>query len=555
MSRNKKEQYEKHHLLDQDCRNYIEMAISEYHKIGYDIMEHFKFLLFWYKHLQEKPTPQNAMLLAFRFGSLENRSKKEKIIAENYFKKLISYYNKLPSCDTNKPEKMSPKEWENSSTMKKYKEGKAISQWIKSYLSKDPLDYIVTDIDWTPKIDGNKWTKLEKSIAQRCSFSWSIARLWQLLCTRNQQWYMANFLMIDTDDRVSAAKSITIESFENELTELKESLKNLNAEDICFFEKYLHLFDPYYLSMAELCTFWKKACITSIKGKPLTGTIRQPLDKIWLLARFFGIHLYDIDFIGKGRGLSSRLVKQIETLVNPDSWVKALQQNVLNLYKKKNPQWGSKGIPAEELFLSVAGEKDIAELREKASKKFTEFQNNPELELLQKVDEKKTPNSILNRFSFSTNSKDSEKVKKAKETFITLLQKNKKTTITLYLYIAMFDFFYTVAFADDCSDDDLDDINIEDELDKADFTNDNNVVTTSETKDESNNGAVFHIISASISWALKHEKNYSLISNDDLDESFWKNIGIFLTLAILINVIIKIFPYSNENDSPKSQIS
>lgn len=549
MSRNKKESYKEHHLLDQDCREYMEAAIKEYHKIGSDFVNHYEFLLFWYKRLQEKPTPQNAMLCAFRFN--ENISDKQKIVAEKYFQKLITYYNKLPSCNTNKPDKISIEEWENSLTIKKYNEAKGISQWIKSYRSSNPLDYIVTnDINWTPDIEENKWSKREKLIAQQCSFSWSIARLWQLLCNRKKPQYMNNFLVFTVGENSNSTKAISESTLEKDLSDLKGSLKNLNPEDISFFEKYLHLFDPAYLTNRELCTFWKKACICSINGKPLTGTIRQPLDKIWLLARFFGVHLYDIDFIDAERGLSPRLVKQIETLINPDSLTKACHQKVLNLCKKKNPRWGNKGLPVEEILLSLCSEKDLEEIRKKAKEKFSDFQENPEQELSKKIDENKSHSSILNSISFLENRNDSPRKKEAKQKILTKIQENRTSAIKIFLYIAMIDYFYTNFFSVDCPDDDFDDEEV-DEIEKICSTSGKDVTKNNDIQDENNPGLIFHCISASISWSLMHEKNFFLISNDDIDKSFWESMGSFLSLVFLTIAIIKFSQSFNTEKASK----
>lgn len=549
MSRNKKESYKEHHLLDQDCRKYMEAAIKEYHKIGSDFVNHYEFLLFWYNRLQEKPTPQNAMLCAFRFN--ENISDKQKIVAEKYFQKLITYYNKLPSCNTNKPDEISIEEWKNSPTMKKYNEAKGISQWIKSYRSRNPLDYIITkDINWTPDIEENKWSKREKLIAQQCSFSWSIARLWQLLCNRKKPQYMNNFLVFTVGENSNSTKAISESTLEKDLSDLKGSLKNLNPEDISFFEKYLHLFDPAYLTNTELCTFWKKACICSINGKPLTGTIRQPLDKIWLLARFFGVHLYDIDFIDAKRGFFPRLVKQIETLINPNSLTKACHQKVRNLCKKKNPRWGNKGLPVEEILLSLCSEKDLEEMQKKAKEKFSDFQENPEQELLKKINENKSHSSILYSIGFLENRNDSLEKKEAKQKILTKIQENRTSAIKIFLYIAMIDYFYTNFFSVDCPDDDFDDEEV-DEIEKICSTSGKDVTKNNDIQDENNPGLIFHCISASISWSLMHEKNFFLISNDDIDKSFWESMGSFLSLVFLTIAIIKFSQSFNTEKASK----
>lgn len=81
--RKKAETYEPHDLLDEDCRHYIESAITNYHNICKNFFDHIEFLNFWFNHIEKAPTPQNTALCAFGFF-------KQDSLAENYLKKYAN---------------------------------------------------------------------------------------------------------------------------------------------------------------------------------------------------------------------------------------------------------------------------------------------------------------------------------------------------------------------------------------------------------------------------------------------------------------------------------
>ena len=100
MSRNKKvASHEKHPLLDETCRSYMESAINSYHLIAADLFAHMGFLLFWFNHSIAEATPENSMCSTFNYFIGENTSNipntHSKTYAEEYFKKIIKHYNKI----------------------------------------------------------------------------------------------------------------------------------------------------------------------------------------------------------------------------------------------------------------------------------------------------------------------------------------------------------------------------------------------------------------------------------------------------------------------------
>ena len=109
MSRNKKvASHEKHPLLDETCRSYMESAINSYHLIAADLFAHMGFLLFWFNHIIAEATPENSMCSTFNYFIGENTSNipntHSKTYAEEYFKKILKHYNNL--CDRNENEKI-----------------------------------------------------------------------------------------------------------------------------------------------------------------------------------------------------------------------------------------------------------------------------------------------------------------------------------------------------------------------------------------------------------------------------------------------------------------
>ena len=283
-------------------------------------------------------------------------------------------------------------------------------------LSQNPPEEVRTNVELLPNLVDDSWTDCEKVVASEISFGWKIARLWQLLKSRNKEYYIKSFLGMDVKESESNSEilpgSIVVP------VELTESLKNIDAEKIDFFEKYLHFFSPTYLSSRELCNFWEKACISSIEGRSVKSAYRQPIDKIWLLARFFNVHFYGLDFVQSSRGLPSRLVKQIESLKNPSVLQNIMKEKIEHLLKSDQvPRWGGKGLPVEEIFATLASDNDFKDLQKKANEIYPEFQENPAKEVYEKAVPLKTSGCLLNKISFLSKRTDSDQVKEAKSKF------------------------------------------------------------------------------------------------------------------------------------------
>lgn len=500
--RKKTETYEPHDLLDEDCRHYIESAITNYHNICKNFFDHIEFLNFWFNHIEKAPTPQNAALCAFAFF-------KRNSLAENYLKKLRKHYNRLSN------------------------QGKNITQWIKSYQSREPYNYIITDdIEWTPITE---LTQREKNIASELSFGWSVARLWQLLKSRNKEYFVERFLSI------TVKKELEHGSIENKICEIVPddfiaSLANISPEEEPFFDRYLHFFSPEYLNDDQLCNFWKKACISSINSPAISNAHRQPLDKIWLLARFFNVHFYSLDFIKADRGIPARAAKQFETLANPSLLNKITKEKISTLSKKDYRKWGRKGLPTEEIFSTLANKQDFSILRGKVDEILPEFQNDNSAALYKNSVSITTESTILNNISFFTKKKDSEKKKRVKEKFWGMVQNNLSSFISAYMIISLFDYLRT-NLDSTVKDDNSDGISEE-----------NSEKKNNKSHNTDGTGFCLFFFASAFSWSLEHEKNFFLVSNNDFEKTFWEKLPAITNIMLLLICIYKL----NKNTSQES---
>ena len=524
----KEEHFVEHELLDDKCRKYIEDAINSYHQIGSEFLLHSDFLQFWYNHIWEKPTPQNALLGAIRFFDEKKSLSK---ISKKYFEKIRKHYNCV--CDITKPSNISKEEWENSDKIKRFNEGKETLQWIKKLLSQNPPEEVRTNVEWLPNLVNDSWTDCEKVIASEISFGWKMARLWQLLKSRTKEYYIKSFLGMDVKESESNSEilpgSIVVP------VELTESLKNIDAEKIDFFEKYLHFFSPTYLSSRELCNFWKKACISSIEGRSVKSAYRQPIDKIWLLARFFNVHFYSLDFVQSSRGLPSRLVKQIESLKNPSVLQNIMKEKIEHLLKSDQvPRWGGKGLPVEEIFATLASDNDFKDLQKKANEIYPEFQENPAKEVYEKAVPLKTSGWLLNKISFLSKRTDSDQVKEAKAKILEFFKAKQSNYRCFFLLLSCIDY---ISMQFDNVNESKNDVDVLDDFDEDEDCIENGKESQRKTNNSGQIGFGFMWVSCILSWSVKHEKNFVLMSSEDIDEETWKMIMLILTFVTLFFAI------------------
>ena len=477
--------YPNHPLLDRDCHDYMESMIIACDDIGTDIKKYHSFLKYWLNRVQKKPGARNAFLYAFKyFNSNENKSiesyKEEE--AKEYLKDLKFHLNDLGLV------------------------GESMRKFIESFQSDVPRDQIKTeDIEWFPKPNKEQWTKPEYVVyANVFKFAWSVARLWQLFESRNDLLHIGQlkaFLSLQSEKEPLI--SYDHKERPNVPSELRDALKELSPENIEFFDKYLFFFSPEYLTQSEMCSFWKKACISSIEGKTVQTAIKKPLDKIWLLGRFYLIHPYTLNFFDGKRGFTDKAFKQIYNTSNPEV-IKEIKKICLDEIvgkkrKQKQLEWGDKKISLFEVCATVCSDKEWEKLEKQCKENEIDeiYESNPNREFLEAAASYRSKNTILNRFDVSN-----KHIKK-------WAVKEPKKFNTLIVFLSLIELF---------KEHDKEDISILRDLFK------NPTLMGFET----------NLI---ISQGMNHEKNLFLIAMNDIDAEFFKELVNALTVVLLVIAI------------------
>lgn len=464
-----------HSLLDQNCQHYIEATVKAQDKLFKNFHQHQKFLRYWYHCIQRRPGSHEAMHFAFEYF--------EKNAAEEIRNQAETFLQELRRCYICKD--------------------KSVVQFIKNF-PKDSRQLILTnDIDWT--ITGKEEYAI---IADEFYFAWSVARLWQLLESRKKEHLIKEFLFLCKNDELSFSDKRNPVKHDDIPEELCNALKEICPRDDDFFKRTKRFFNPEYLNSDEMVVYLKIACISAVFKKSPSETSRKPLDNIWLLARFYGIHFYSYDFIfGKKRGLSGRFLKQIETLQNP-AILEAFDVSALEKKKQKTKKlgtikWGQKLLDYPEILASIKDKTFLEKLREKSREIIQDKEQDPYAPIIDAWEKVKSKDSILDKIDFSN-----PKV-------ASLLKKKPKLFNTLYLWIAFIN--ETESFANE--EDSEDDVK-EDDVEYAGF-------------------AMAEFI-ASSRWYLEHEKNLSLITYSDIDLNV-------LAILVLVWAISKLFQAQKDN--------
>ena len=473
--------YPNHPLLDRDCHDYMESMIIACDDIGTDIKKYHSFLKYWLNRVQKKPGARNAFLYAFKyFNSNENKSiesyKEEE--AKEYLKDLKFHLNDLGLV------------------------GESMRKFIESFQSDVSRDQIKTeDIEWFPKPNKEQWTKPEYVVyANVFKFAWSVARLWQLFESRNDLLHIGQlkaFLSLQSEKEPLI--SYDHKERPNVPSELRDALKELSPENIEFFDKYLFFFSPEYLTQSEMCSFWKKACISSIEGKTVQTAIKKPLDKIWLLGRFYLIHPYTLNFFDGKRGFTDKAFKQIYNTSNPEAIKKIKQIHLDEIVEKKRKQkqleWGDKKISIFEVCATVCSDKEWEKIEKQCKENEIDeaYESNPSREFLEAAASYRSKNTLLNKFDFSN-----KHIKK-------LAAKEPKKFNTLIVVISVLELFKKCG---------KDDFSILEDLFK-------------------NFALMGYETNLIISQGMNHEKNLFLIAMNDIDAEFFKDLLVGLLLIAI----------------------
>ncbi len=458
-----------HSLLDQDCQDYIEAAVKAQDKLFKDFHQHQNFLRYWYHCIQRRSNSHDSLHFAFEYFET-SAAEETRNLAKTFLKELRRCY---------------------------VSKDKSVLQFVKKFPNDSRQLILTNDIDWT--ITGKEEYAI---IANEFCFAWSVARLWQLLESRKQEHLIKEFLFLCKNEDLSFSNERDPAKHDEIPEELCCALKEIVPRDEAFFKRTKCFFDPEYLTNEEMANYLKIACVSAVFGKPPSETSRKPLDNIWLLARFYGIHFYSYDFIfGKKRGLSDRFLKQIETLQNP-AILEDFDVSILKKMKQKTIKWGKKLLSYTEILASVKNKSFLDELKERSKKIIHGKERDPYEPIINAWEGMKSKDSILDQIDFSD------------PKFSSLLKKNPKAFNTFYLWLAYINEMESSANEEEW-DDDFEEENLEEEdSEYAGFAAAEFVVKTR--------------------WFLEHEKNLSLITNDDID------LGVLIVL-IAVWTILNLF--------------
>lgn len=479
-----------HPLLDQDCCLYLKSMIIACDKMAPNIKNFHSFFKYWNKLVQKNPSPKNAFLYAFKyFNSEENKGidKETESKAKQYLTDLRFHYKDLGLV------------------------GESIQNFIGSFQDNQSsrTEIKAEDINWFPEDnEKDQWTNQEHiHIANIFCFAWNVARFWQLLDGRSnseskslserrsyliQIERLKNFLGILKNDSKSIEHSPS--SKEKIPERLTSCLKNTNPEETEFFDTYLGYFSPEYLTQDEMCSFWKKASFSSVFKKSVKTALKKPLDSIWLLARFYCIHAYKLDFFNAKRGFKDKAFKQISNTFNPDT-INKIKEIHLEKYLKKenNPQfrWGNNKISLYEACATIWDEKKWKEIENLSKQIDEQYESNPYKKFLEKALPFRKKGTLLNNFDFSNRQ------------LRTWFSKEPKKFNTLIILLSLCEFFKRV------EDEDLDIL--------QDFIRETNLATFE--------------INLILSQGMEHEKNLFLVATNDIDQEFLE--FLFKVLAII----------------------
>lgn len=319
-------------LHELPCRSYIASTIKGRDTLCRDFFGHLPFIAYWSICIKNSPTATNAMLFAFSFFDKNHNEEIDshiELIANRYLERLISYY------DTTNDKKLN---------------GKSIARFIRAFKSFNGREEILTNnIDWAPK-DLNP-SEEELKIACEFDFAWNCARLWQYLSPDRQE-FMLHFLHITDLDFENLLKNETNhDSF--------EGINNFDIEDPEYFKKNLEFYSPYQMSEQEMKMLLKKACLASIKEKDKDGKIIdiaasnariKHLEPLWTLGRFYGIHNYALDFIG--RPMPSQAVMQFSGIVD-SPFLSCDVKDLDVLIKSRTIRIGHHNYPLEDALIAL----------------------------------------------------------------------------------------------------------------------------------------------------------------------------------------------------------
>ena len=381
-------------FLDPRCKHFLKEMISSYDVIRKEFFEHLPFLIYWSDCVGTKPSAENALQYAFKYyKKLQNTKLDETIekIADDYLEEVISYYN------SEHPDKSF---------------GKNVAQFIRAFKlgeeqKKERTEIKTDDFEWLPS--RLKHNHNFEQISKEFDFAWKTARLWQLLKARGQEQFILRFLgIVDEDEEDEKKELISTSSKDNIPQELSKKLETICFEDVNYLKKNIDFFSPEFMQKHDMCVFFKKACVSSLKQLKNdkvkvfapSDAIIKPLDSIWLLGRFYGIHPYGLNFIKKD--LPARAVKQFVGIEGSPflDWNEKSIDELIN--SSSSIRVGNHNYPLAIVLKTIYSNKHLLALLESKSNEIIEGkERNPYKPLYDTIQAQSSKNSIISNIDLS----------------------------------------------------------------------------------------------------------------------------------------------------------
>lgn len=467
-------------FLKVPCKHYLEEMIHSYDILRSELRNHMPFIANWSECVETKPSALNAMKFAFNYYRKEDNGAIDEISgrnADNYLEALIAYYN------SEYPDKAF---------------GKHVAQFIRGFKLNTGRTAIKTDdFEWFPKSWEGKKPKEFEQISKEFDFAWKCARLWQFLKEQEQERYILSFLGISEIEFTEKSKIPP---------EISNRLDEPSIEDPKLLKKLVDDFMPEQMTMHDMSLLLKKTCRSSIKKQSDNGIVElspsnariKPLDSLWLLARFFGIHHYRLDFIGQN--MPARAVKQFVGLDGDSPFLDWDEKNLDEVIGQGSVKVGKRTYPLAEVLMTVYNHKELLDRLERKSKEIIEGkERNPYEPVYQTIREQSSTSMAISHFDLSN-----EKVRK-------LIKEHQNVFKAMIFIGSVFNSKYEAL------------------LDKYEpFLE----------KGENNNILHTFVISALISEGIENPKNMFFITDDDFDTCDLV-FAVFIWLVLYFKVLRK----------------
>lgn len=371
-------------FLKVPCKHFLETMIYSYDVLRSEMRKHLPFFFYWSDCVKTKPSALNAMRFVFAYyNKLDNNpideiSEKK---ADDYLEALIKYYN------SEYPDKVF---------------GKHVACFIRGFKSNTRTEIKAEDFEWFPKdTKGNPILPKEfEQISKEFDFAWKCARLWHLLKEREQEHYILNFLRIR---EIEFTKTSRIPS------DISGKLNNSTIEEPEYLKKIVDYFTPEQMTKHDMSLLLKKACRASLM-KLLNDEIKEiapsnarikPLDSLWLLARFYKIHNYRLDFIGQKMPL--RAVKQIVGIDGHSPFLDWTPDNFDKQVKQGSVKVGKRKFPLSEVLMTLYSHKKLLSLLEgKSNELIPGKERNPYKPLYDVINEQNSATSAISYLDLSS---------------------------------------------------------------------------------------------------------------------------------------------------------